>query len=471
MLGAILIVLSACDDGLLDVNPSTSITIDQAFTDAKVFESYIIGMYDELTDNNYTNRLIPYVDIKGGDVLIIPAGNFGRYDTDYIFVESPNSAYASDNVWFQAYDVIGLANPAILAIPDAPLTDEQKPIFEAELRAFRAKALHDLIRVFAQPYNQGRDNLGVVLNTEVTLPTDPGLPRSSVGEIYDQILDDLIQAEQLMPESRTDTYKWTKKSIQGMLARVYLDMEMWDEASKWANTAYQDVTLMTGTEWQEGFYSATSEWMFWAGVTEDDMHGFLSPHSFWASNFEGYSSFRLDMAFIDDKFSDTDVRGRSLLLMDENNGSPIISTGYVSNKLIFADGFLTDVVYMRASEMYLIYAEAEANLGSAENIANAQDALYTIQLRADDQAVKSNNTGNALLEEIYLERRKELYAEGFAYFDLQRLNRDVVRSEEGGHYGELFIPFNDYRRLSPIPQFELDANEVIRSQQNPGYGN
>jgi len=86
-------------------------------------------------------------------------------------------------------------------------------------------------------------------------------------------------------------------------------------------------------------------------------------------------------------------------------------------------------------------------------------------------AVRSGNTGQALIDEIILERRKELYAEGHAYFDLQRLQKDLVRTPAGGHYADpLDIPFNDFRRLSPIPQFELDANEVIRDQQNPGYG-
>lgn len=461
---------SACDDGLLDTNPSVSVTIDQAFTDAAIFESYIVGIYDELTDAAFMPRILPWADVRGGDALVIPTNNFGRYPTEYSFTESPNAAYGSDDLWFQGYDVIGLANPAILAIPDAPLTDDQKALFEAELRAFRAISLHYLVRVFGQPYSAGRDNPGVVLNTEVLSPNDPGLGRSTVGEVYDQILVDLLRAETLMPASRTDASRWTKKAIQGMLARVYLDMEMWDEASQWAETAYTGVTLMTAAEWREGFDNPTSEWMFYGGTTSDDSHGFLSPHSFWDTRRLGYSSLRLDITFIEDNFTDTDIRADSSLRLD-SSGDPIVSTGYVTNKLEHNAGFVNQEVLMRASEMYLIYAEAEANLGGPTNIVNAQNALYTIQLRADPNALPSGNTGQALVDEVILERRKELYAEGFAYFDLQRLQKDLVRTPAGGHYGaNLNIPFNDFKRLSPIPQFELDGNETIRSQQNPGYG-
>jgi hypothetical protein len=462
---------SACDDGLLEVDPSVSVTIDQAFTDPAIFESYIVGIYDELTDTAYKPRLIPWADVRGGDAIVIPTNNYGRYPTEYNFTETPNGAYGSDDLWFQGYDIVGLANPAIKALedPDVPLTDNQKAVFEAELRAFRAQALHDLVRVFGQPYSAGRDNPGVVLNTEVLSPNDPGLGRSTVGEVYDQIVIDLERAVAVMPATQTDRTKWTKQAIQGLLARVYLDMEMWQEASDMAEAAYNGFTLMTSAEWLEGFDNPTSEWMFYAGVTSDDSHGFLSPHSFWDTRRLGYSSLRLDINFIDDNFSATDVRG--IPALRQGGSGPIVNTGYISNKLEHNPGFVNQEVLMRASEMYLIYAEAQAQLGGAANIVNAQNALFAIQSRADANAVPSGNTGQALLEEIYLERRKELYAEGFAYFDLQRLQRDLDRDVSGGHYGDnLDIPFNDFRRLSPIPQFELDGNETIRDQQNPGYG-
>lgn len=462
-------LLNACDtERVLNVDPSISVSIDQAFADPEVFESYVIGIYDELSDPGYLPRLLPWSDVRSGDALVIPTNNFGRYPIEYNFRENPNSAYGSDDLWFQGYDIIGLSNPALAAIADAPLSDANKALFEAELLAFRAKAYHDLVRVFALPYSAGRDNPGVVLNTEEKTPTDPPLGRSTVGEVYDQMVLDLERAESLMPESRTDIFLWTKKSIQGMLARVHLDMGNWAEASAAAQRAFSGVQLMSQAEYAAGFDEPTSEWLLAGGVTADDSNGFLSVHSFWDTRRLGYSSLRLDITFMDDNFTATDIRGYPLLR--QAGGSPIVNTGYVSNKWEHNPNFNQDEMFMRASEMYLIAAEAEARDPQGD-VGLAQDFLFEIQSRADVNAVRSGNTGQALIDEIILERRKELYAEGHAYFDLQRLQKDLVRTPAGGHYADpLNIPFNDFRRLSPIPQFELDANDVIRDEQNPGYG-
>jgi hypothetical protein len=274
-----------------------------------------------------------------------------------------------------------------------------------------------------------------------------------------------------MPASRTDRSRWTLKAIQGTLARVYLDMEMWQEAADYAELASAGVTLMSATEWQDGFYQPNSEWLFYGGKTADDSNGFVSPHSFWDSRRLGYSSMRLGIDFVDNNFTATDIRGDNLLLKD-GGGVPIVQDAYITTKLFHNAGFVNQEVFMRASEMLLIEAEAKAELGGAANIADAQAALLTIQQRADASVVvTAGNTGAALLEEIYLERRKELYAEGHAYFDMQRLQRDIVRSAAGGHYASpLNVPFSSTVRLAPIPQFELDGNETIRPQQNPGYG-
>ncbi len=77
----------------------------------------------------------------------------------------------------------------------------------------------------------------------------------------------------------------------------------------------------------------------------------------------------------------------------------------------------------------------------------------------------------ALLNDILLERRKELAFEGHRYWDLARYNLNVVRVNLSGNYPgvPLIIAATNFRRILPIPQAELDANPNIRSQQNPGY--
>ena len=117
--------------------------------------------------------------------------------------------------------------------------------------------------------------------------------------------------------------------------------------------------------------------------------------------------------------------------------------------------------------MYLIAAEAAYHTGNAA----AKQYLNAVATQRDPDFAGYNSTGAALLEDILLERRKELAFEGHRYWDLARYNRDVERVNLEDNYTgvPLVIEADNFRRILPIPQSELDANPNIRDQQNPGY--
>ena len=120
---------------------------------------------------------------------------------------------------------------------------------------------------------------------------------------------------------------------------------------------------------------------------------------------------------------------------------------------------------MRLSELYLIEAEAEARLG---NDAFAAAALFDMAQARDAQYTLSTNLGQALIDEIMVQRRVELWGEGFRWYDLKRLNEDLVRA--GNHDPALadnvmFVAAGDIEWVWLIPQDELDANEAM--EQNP----
>jgi len=124
-----------------------------------------------------------------------------------------------------------------------------------------------------------------------------------------------------------------------------------------------------------------------------------------------------------------------------------------------------DVPHMRAGEMYLIEAEARARNNQD---ALAQQALFTIMKNRDPNYVMSTNTGQALIDEIMINRRIELWGEGFRFFDLKRLNLPLNRNG-ANHQTALALIFdvaagsNMWEWL--IPRYELDANP--QSSQNP----
>jgi hypothetical protein len=124
---------------------------------------------------------------------------------------------------------------------------------------------------------------------------------------------------------------------------------------------------------------------------------------------------------------------------------------------------------LRISEIYLIAAEAAYQ---TNNEPLARTYLNAVATRRVAGFTGYTSTGTALLDDIMLERRKELAFEGHRYWDLARYNKDVVRVNLAGNYPgnvPLVLATTNFRRLLPIPQTELDANPDIRAQQNAGY--
>jgi len=135
----------------------------------------------------------------------------------------------------------------------------------------------------------------------------------------------------------------------------------------------------------------------------------------------------------------------------------------------YANNINYTIKIVRLSEVYLIAAEASYQTG---NIAGALSYLNQVATKRDNAFTGYISVGTQVLEDILTERRKELAFEGHRYWDLARNGRDVVRVNTNTNYPgnvPLTIAKDNFRRLLPLPQGELDANTNIKSQQNAGY--
>jgi starch-binding outer membrane protein, SusD/RagB family len=124
-----------------------------------------------------------------------------------------------------------------------------------------------------------------------------------------------------------------------------------------------------------------------------------------------------------------------------------------------------DIPYMRASEMFLIEAEAKARLGKD---ADAAKVLFDLVTKRDVAYKLSTNTGTKLTDEIMFNRRVELWGEGFRFLDLKRLNQPLNRNG-ANHIASIAVlydmPAGDKQWEFLIPRRELDANKAM--VQNP----
>ncbi|MEE4176464.1 MAG: RagB/SusD family nutrient uptake outer membrane protein, partial [Bacteroides sp.] len=157
-----------------------------------------------------------------------------------------------------------------------------------------------------------------------------------------------------------------------------------------------------------------------------------------------------------------------------NNSSSHNMVPYMHIKMVQSNGPTIDpmdVIHMRASEMYLIEAEALARPGAAQNEDLARSVLFELVSARDEGYVLSTNSGQALIDEILLQRRIELFFEGFRWFDMLR-NDEVLDLAGSGADPNLYLDgmYQDKPSVNPkwvflIPQSELNANPNIVQNQ------
>jgi hypothetical protein len=459
-------LFNGCKKSDLSPTPTTAIDANDAFTSPGKVDAAMVGLYSLFSSGRYMNAMLLQADVKGEDIYIRQSGNYNRFDQAYRFLEIPTNT--QQLFWEAGYQLIANCNLAISKIPVAPLTDADKKKYLAEARAMRAATYFNLVRCYGKPYSLDPAALGVPKSDVPLTPNSELLARATVKEIYDFILEDLNYAAVNLPSSLTKTSRLTLPAVQGLLSRVYLSMgNKWAEASNFAKLARTGHPLDDKSVLLNGFYKASGEWIWDLEYTADNNPGFVGAASFHDPYDVGYSTFRADIDF-HALFGASDIRKQQFLISDAGYDDPLLrdnevedAGGFLMNKFYFKDGFDGSVVLMRSAEMFLNEAEAEAELG---NWGPAQTALFEVQKRSITGAVQSVNTGDALKNEIQVERRKELYGEGFRIFDILR-RKETLKRTSSSHWFKVTMAPGDNKFLMPIPQDEIDANSKI--VQNP----
>lgn len=456
MLATVLLVsLASCKKSYLELNPPTSLTPEVALATQADLQVALRGAYAGLKLTGMYGRSLMVIGDMMGDNTYQSISNTNRYTffNNYSYTILDNDV---TSLWNNSYTVILRANNIINSPIAANATVNQ---YKGEAYAIRALAYYNLVRFFATPYTQDPAALGVPLITTYNPDLKPG--RAKVSEIYALINADLNQAYTLMT-TFTNSSQFSKYAAKALQAKVYNTMG--DKTN--AKTAALDVITNSGFT----AVSATAHAGYWSGVSfRTDKVETLFELSFDAvanNGFDALSYIYLqsgnygDMLCADDLyalFDATDAR-KSLYTTGVRGG---LSSVFV-NKYTSFTGDHSDTKVIRMAEMYLIAAEASY----PANEADAKKYVNEVTSRRGAAAIASS--GAALLEDIIKERRKELAFEGDRYHDLQRLKRNIVR---GSNYpaSARNIEFNNFRRIFPMPQTEVDANPTIKSQQNPGW--
>jgi len=509
---AIILGFGSCEEDYLQTVPTDAVSNDIALSSTDNMMLAMNGVHRALYAQNgwisyYAGQqfMIPTADFGGSDAMHSAAGNgWHRARIQWVMHTSATRSDIEFSWWFY-YNILGSVNNIINAADALQMSDDLHNIL-GQAYTYRAWAHFQLVQFFAKAYMIGNpsSDLGVPIMT-ATEPPYEGLERATVQEVYNQILADLDVAITHFGDAsdREDISHLNIDVANGVAARVYLTKGDWANAASHANAARQGYTLMSEAQYKNGFGDWNNpEWIWGSHMIQDQTSYYYSYFYYCANNFNG-SQNRSNPKFMNHllyaQIPDTDYRKDQVLAncpstfddWDEGvNAGRYISEAafddsvayyrtivdnstahnmvpYMHIKLYQDNGPTIDprdVIHMRAAEMYLIEAEALARQGQDGPAANV---LFELVSERDEGYVLSTNTGQALIDEILLQRRIELFFEGFRWFDMLRNDEELDLTGTGAD-PNLYLDgmYQERPSLNPkwvflIPQREIDANPKI----------
>jgi starch-binding outer membrane protein, SusD/RagB family len=470
---AVGLLFAGCNDMLEDVDPSTSISPEEALETAEGVDLVRASLYSEMRASmSFTTQNLIGPSALADESFVRDGAS--RYDAlNYATGTSGTSHLGS---YTAAYNVIQVANQLINSIGEDAVDAGTRDQYRGEAYAFRAYAYHMLVKVYGyEPgnYAAGPENwdLGVPIFTESVFEVEDieQRPRATVDEVYDLILSDLDEAATLLAGSSNRTYA-NETFVEGMQARVNLFAGNWEEAAEHAqNTIDMGPGLVDDADDMAVMFNETAgnhpEAIFVlevdsdtepiAGSNVNNGPAAYTAQQWWA---------QLPTQYVLDLFDEDDYRtvwfkpcpaGAGC---DAANDSEVASIKWNGDKGNFAD----DLPFMRVAEMYLILAEAEARSGLAP--AAGAPALEELRDARNAGAIPAEALVDMdAFEDLILEERvRELHFEGHRFWDLKRLERHIPDP-----FGGDKIRSDSYRILAPIGNSNLNANPEL--VENPGY--
>lgn len=489
--------LSSCGEDFLNVNPTSVATEKQ---EESVRPGLLTGLYAYMYKyNTYGSSsashrdfgfmsLLHTGDVMNDDLAFYTQGS-NWFTWDYQLDFRDQNYTKTSICWKFFYTLINNANNIISRIPADTKISEDKAV-RGQALALRSMAYYYLLNFYQQTYLSLPDPSkapGVPLlltEQELANKTDEEkeklFGRVDVKTVYDNVVNSFKQSIQLLDGyNRPSKGRINKEVAQLLLSRVYLTIGNWEGARDMAHSVRVNLPsifkLMTLSEVSADGYNDINnkEWLWGADITNETSTAFGSFFAFVGSYDAGYAGksgqYRMIDANLYSQFSKTDKRREMFKDPSSvvNPKSDIIEETfppYTNLKFKRTANWTGDYVYMRLSEAYLTEAEALAHLGKN---AEAATVLNELMKNRDPQWNKNSVT----VDEVYQQRRFELWGEGFSLFDHLRLKKDVVRDYEGSNHwsgGRFNVKAGDWVFIYQLPLVEMQENKALTpGDQNP----
>lgn len=457
VIGSLLLALSlgSCSKDFLETESTSAVDQSILFNDTESAQMALNGIHRVMYEKgNYAPKMgyqyyMLYMDFLGEDLVYTKSNAQFRTETDWTRHRQPTNQYPR-HLYEYIYKIIANANMIIANIDDAEGPQVERDNIKGQALFYRAFSHFKAVQLYGQRYDRAGNNTqdGIVLRLENS--TDPKA-RSTVEETYKAINTDMDEAIRLLEGAEIS--RPTKMHIdvhvaRAIKARILLTQGKWLEAAAMAKLVvdYSGAEMdNSGYEFKQGRMADASnkEWI-WAKIAQPALETatLFNFYSYISNTNISYNrnTPRAINNLLYEKISPTDIRKQLWVENVVDHPNLVFPPGgnrykWMSQKFIvdhpdntsssYNGAIVTaDLAFIRLPEMYLIMAEGYARGGQE---GPARDALFVVAKDRDPAYTLSTNAGEVLTEEIMFQRRVELWAEGFRWLDLKRLNLPLDR--------------------------------------------
>ena len=357
------------------------------------------------------------------------------------------SGYFEENaLWTLAYKKINITNNILNSLADVPqqTADEREGAakVEGEARFLRAYYYWLLVNLYGQPYDPATAATlpGVPLKTSPEVE-DIKFQRATVGAVYAQIESDLLAADaafDAVTKPRKSIYRADRTAVRLLLSRVYLYMQRWTEAARYANLVIQSHGNLQDLRTTATAMMLRSNVENIFSMGGDDLPVMLDYR--WQGlrvSHDQYAAYAAnDLRRSQWLWRNGSFRG----LMLRENGAQYLTSALPATTsesyyyyaytytLETRTSPISSLFWLRSAEAYLNLAEAEAAQGHDEEALAAVNTLRRARF-SDVGTWQLSSTGSQLISDLREERRREFVLQGQRWFDLRRYRVSAIQPE------------------------------------------
>ena len=482
LLAAVALSATSC----LDKFPDDAIPEKEAMTTVAEANQIVIGIYSSFKSPAlYSGNLTLLPDIQSDLVYAVQGysntyGNIWRWD---ILATNPEI----ENVYGTLYAIIGRCNFFLENVDQVEQNTSDDNLlakldgYKGEVYFARALAYSELIKLFCKAYDPATaaNELGMPL---VTSYSNAGrLKRASLEASYQLVLEDLGKAAQYLEPSEEssepvyNTPYFTIGVVNSLYARVYLYMQDWTNAVKYASKVIDSNDYILASTTKHSYSNTLSDYEYmwkydasteiiWKVQFDMNSYGGRLGQVFFNYDFTSFKPDYVPGKWALQLYAATDMRYDTFFKTQTTGYSHGLTCPMLDKYFGNLNFFQNNILHVsmpkpfRLSEQYLIRAEAYCQLkdfGKAgRDISKLRVARYTTY---GGSTPLGPDTWLKVIEE---ERVKELYMEGFRLTDLKRWGKGFEREPQTSSLApgnQLKVEASNPLFVWPIPQHELQV--------------